>query len=76
MARGKPRCLRSPGVPRFPPALAPSAQFASERHGASGRSGFVVKILTLEREGNYVQLLFGPQDSYCIIRISFNLWDF
>lgn len=74
-ARGKPRCL---GPQEPPPSHRPRplVQFASERHGASGRSGFVVKILTLEREGNYVQLLFGPQDSYCIIRISFNLWDF
>lgn len=74
-ARGKPRCL---GPQEPPPSHRPRplVQFASERHGALGRSGFVVKILTLEREGNYVQLLFGPQDSYCIIRISFNLWDF
>lgn len=36
----------------------------------------MVRILTLEHEDNYVPLLFGPQDSYCIIRISFNLWDF
>lgn len=41
-----------------------------------GDLSFVVKILTLEHEDNYVQLLFGPQDSYYIIRISFNLWDF
>lgn len=36
----------------------------------------MVQILTRELEDDYVQLLFGPQDSYCIIRISFNLWDF
>lgn len=36
----------------------------------------MVEILTLEHEDSYVQLLFGPQDSYCIICISFNLWDF
>lgn len=44
--------------------------------GQFGEIWFVVEILTLEQEDDYVQLLFAPQDSDCIIRISFNLWDF
>lgn len=44
--------------------------------GQFGEIWFVVEILTLEQEDDYVQLLFAPQDSDCIIRISFNLWEF
>ena len=52
------------------------SQDAPASLGQFGEIWFVVEILTLEQEDDYVQLLFAPQDSDCIIRISFNLWDF
>lgn len=69
MGRGP--CLQSQGALDLPPM-----QDAPASLGQFGEIWFVVEILTLEQEDDYVQLLFAPQDSDCIIRISFNLWDF
>lgn len=66
----------SPTMGRGPGGWTVLTQGAPSSPGHFGEIWFVVEILTLEQEDDCVQLLFAPQDSDCIIRISFNLWDF